>query len=382
MRNRSLSPATRAAQALRMIDEVTGAVVPPLDLSSTYARDADYALRQGNIYGREGGPTLAHAEAVLASLDGAEAALGFASGMSAAVALFETLRAGDHVVAPEVMYHGVVGWLMRMAELRGLKVDLVDASQPGALEAAIRPGQTRLVWAETPANPSWDVVDIGAVAAATHAAGARLAVDCTAAPPCTQLALALGADYAFQSGTKYLGGHSDLTAGVLSTNLVDETWAEVATVRKLMGTILSPFPAWLMVRGMRTLFLRYERASENALALAEWLEGHPGISKVLYPGLPSHPGYEVAKRQMTGGFGGMLSVLVKGTVEQTCDVVRFCEVFVPATSLGGVESLIEHRKVVEGPFSVVPETLIRISTGIEDIDDLRADLAQALERAL
>jgi len=378
---RPLAPATRAAQALRHVDAATGAIIPAIEMSTTFARDADYAPRAPFIYARDGGPTVEAAEAVLADLDGAAGCLVFASGMAAIVALTETLAAGDHVVAPRVMYYGASAWLRRLAERRGIAVDFFDATEPGALEAALRPGVTRLVWIETPCNPTWDVNDVAAAARAAHAAGARLAVDCTAAPPCTLRALALGADLAFHSGTKYLGGHSDLTAGVLSTARHDDHWAEIRALRTMLGSVIAPFEAWLLIRGLRTLFLRYERASASALAIARHFEGDARVARVLYPGLPAHPGHAIAARQMTGGFGGMLSLLVQGRADQARAVACATRVFLPATSLGGVESLIEHRRTVEGPASLVPETLLRLSVGIEDAGDLIADLDQALVRA-
>lgn len=379
--NSALSPATRAAQALRQIDPRTGAVTPAIELASTFARDADYAPRAGYIYARDGGPTVEHAEAVLASLDGAAASLVFSSGMAAFLTLTETLGAGDHVAAPAVMYHGGISWLRRIAARRGVEVSFFDAGVPDALAAALRPGATRLLWIESPTNPNWEVIDIAAAARAAHDVGARLAVDCTAAPPCTTQALALGADLAFHSGTKYLGGHSDLTAGVLSTRDTGAFWDELRSLRAIMGGVIGGFEAWLLIRGIRTLFVRYERASANALTLARHFTAHPEVERVLYPGLPSHPGHEIAARQMTGGFGGMLSLLVRGGFERAQDVARSVEVFLPATSLGGVESLIEHRKAIEGPESRVADNLLRLSVGIEDAGDLIADLEQALARS-
>lgn len=381
MTDRPLSPATRAAQALRRIDARTGAVVPGIELASTFARDADYAARQSYIYARDGGPTAEHVEAVMADLDGAASTLAFASGMAAFAALTETLRAGDHVAAPRAMYHGGLSWLHRLAETRGIEVTFFDAAEDGALEAALVPGRTRLVWVESPANPSWDVVDIAATATAAHAAGALLAVDATAAPPCTTRTLAHGADIAFHSATKYLGGHSDLTAGILGFARNDALAEEVARVRYLAGSVLPPFEAWLLIRGLRTLFLRYERASASALTIAGRLRDHPGIERVLYPGLPTHPRHAIALRQMTGGFGGMLSIEVRGGRAAARAVALATRVFIPATSFGGVESLIEHRRAVEGQYSEVPENLLRLSVGIEDADDLITDLEQALERA-
>jgi cystathionine gamma-synthase len=376
--DRPLSPATRVAQALGRVDPRTGALVPGIEPATTFARDADYRARQSYIYAREGGPTVDHAEAVLADLDGAARSFAFASGMAAFVTLFETLRDGDRVTAPSVMYHGGLAWLRRLAERRGLGLDLFDPAEDGAIEAAVKPGATRIVWIETPTNPVWDVIDIAAAARAARSAGALLAVDATVAPPCTLDAFGLGADIAFQSGTKYLGGHSDLTAGVLSLREDGRLAEEIAAVRTLMGGIIGPFAAWLLIRGMRTLFLRYERASANALRIADALRTHPRIERVLYPGLPDHPRHAIAARQMTGGFGGMLSVLVAGDFAAAQAVATRTRLFAPATSLGGVESLIEHRKAVEGPHSPVPDNLLRLSIGIEDAGDLLADLDQAL----
>jgi len=376
----NLSPATRAAQALHRINEITGAVVPDIALASTFARDENYNPRQSYIYARDGGPTVEHAEAILADLDGAAGSLLFGSGMAAAVTLFESLPVGAHVVAPNVMYHGVLTWLHRQASRGVLRLTTFDAANPDALARAVVPGDTALVWTETPINPNWDVVDIAAAAKTAHAAGAKLAVDCTAASPCTTQALALGADIVFHSATKYLNGHSDITGGVLSVAHAGPEWDELRKVRTLMGSVMAAFEAWLLIRGMRTLFVRFERASANALTIAQHFENHPKIAKVLYPGLPSHPGHAIAKHQMMHGFGGMLSILAQSG-DAARRIARATQLFLPATSLGGVESLIEHRKAVEGPHSIVPDTLLRLSVGIEDVNDLIADLEQALEQA-
>lgn len=379
--NSDLSPSTRVAQALRYLDPEHGAVIPPIQLATTYARDADYGLRSDIVYARDGGPTVKHAEAVLADLDGGAASLLFASGMAGIVALMDTLESDDHIVAPEVMYHGGLVWLHRLAEKRGQPVTFFDASDPDALAKAVQPGKTKLVWIESPTNPNWDVIDIAAAAKIAHAAGARLAADCTAAPPCTQKALELGADYAFHSATKYMAGHSDLTGGVITTSETGPHWDELITTRNLMGSVMAAFEAWLLIRGLRTLYLRFERASASALTIARHFENHPRIAEVRYPGLPSHPAHAIAKAQMTGGYGGMLAILVNGSDEMAHDVARGVEVFYPATSLGGVESLIEHRKAVEPPESKVPGNLLRISIGIEDPTDLIADLEAALSKA-
>lgn len=369
---------TIAAQALHFINEKTGAVVPGIEPASTYVRDGNYELRDAFVYSRYDNPTAAAGEAVINALCGGADALLFNTGMSAITAVFETLRNGQHVVAPQVMYHGTADWLRRLEEIRGIGVTFFDQTEPGALESAIKPGKTAIVWIESPVNPTWDVIDIAEAARLAHNAGAILGLDATVSPPCTTDALGLGADIVFQSATKYLGGHSDLTAGALVTAAADARWQEITLARKLTGGILPAFEAWLLIRGMRTLFVRFERASANAMAIARHFENHPKIERVLYPGLKSHPGHTLASRQMTNGFSGMLSLLVKGDGAATRQVAKNAEVFMPATSLGGVESLIEHRKTVEGPHSRVPENLLRLSVGIEARDDLIGDLEQAL----
>jgi cystathionine gamma-synthase len=375
---KALSPRSLAAQAGHFIDPATGAITPPVHPSTTFARDADYAPIGETTYSRYHNPTYEQVERVAAELDEGAEALVFAAGMAALAALFETVNTGQHMVAPTIMYHGAQDWLRRISEKRGIALSLFDAADPRALERAIRPGETAIVWIETPVNPTWDVIDIAAAAAAAHAAGAILAVDATVSTPVTTRPLDLGADLVFHSGTKYLNGHSDVTAGVLVTRQADARWQEIRLVRGLMGGVLGPFEAWLLLRGLRTLFVRFERASANALQIARQFEGHGKLEAVLYPGLESHPGHAIAKRQMTAGYSGMLSLLVKGDAEDAKGVATRTALFVPATSLGGVESLIEHRATIEGPRSQVPPNLLRLSIGIEDAGDLIADLEQAL----
>lgn len=362
-------------------DPGSGAVIPPLVSSATYARGPGHELPDEFQYSRSGSPTVRDVERVLARLDGGAEAMLFGSGMAAVTTAFETLRAGDRVVAPRVMYHGAQDWLFRLSERRGIELALFDAADPGALASSVAGADTALVWIESPVNPTWDVIDIEAAAGTAHAAGAVLAVDSTVAPPVTTRPLELGADLVFHSATKYLNGHSDLTAGALITREADDCWAEIRHVRTLAGTIIGAFEAWLLLRGLRTLALRYDRASSNALALARHLEDRDGVDAVLYPGLPSHPGHELAGRQMTGGFGGMMSLMIDGDADRAKAVAGATRVFTEATSLGGVESLIEHRATVEGPHSVVPENLLRLSVGIEDPGDLVADLEAALKAA-
>jgi cystathionine gamma-synthase len=305
----------------------------------------------------------------------------FASGMAAATAVFQSLLPGDHVLVSRVLYWGVRKWLAEFALTWGLDVEFTDTSDLGAVAAAIRPGRTRLLWVETPANPMWEVTDLAAVCGLAHAAGVRVAVDNTVATPVLTRPFEHGADLVVHSATKYLNGHSDVLAGAVLTARRDPFWERIRSWRRNAGAVLGPFEAWLLQRGMRTLFLRVHRASESALAIATQLSGHPALTQVLYPGLPSHPGHQIAVRQMSGGFGGMLSIRLAGGAEHATAVLRAVRVFKRATSLGGVESLIEHRAAVEGPSSPVPADLLRLSIGIETVGDLVADLNSALREA-
>ncbi|NET09218.1 MAG: cystathionine gamma-synthase, partial [Symploca sp. SIO2B6] len=287
---------------------------------------------------------------------------------------------GQHIVAPIIMYHGAQDWLRHIAEKRNIGLTLFDATEPDALRQAIQPGKTAIVWIETPVNPTWDVIDIEDAATAAHEAGAILGVDCTVATPLTTRALDWGADIVFHSATKYLNGHSDVLAGVLVTKEQNERWNEIQFIRKYVGGVLGSFEAWLLLRGMRTLSIRFERASQNALRIAQHFEHHSKIEAVLYPGLASHPGHQIAKKQMMNGFGGMMSFCVKGGETEAKAIATHLQLFIPATSLGGVESLVEHRASVEGPMSQVQPNLLRFSIGIENSDDLIADLEQALDK--
>ncbi|MFZ9037109.1 MAG: trans-sulfuration enzyme family protein [Gammaproteobacteria bacterium] len=371
---------TSLAQACHYIDDVTGGINPPLQFSTTYARDADYEYLSRYSYTRSGNPSWEVLEKVCAELDGGVEALCFASGMAAVCAVLETVNSGEHVVAPRIMYHGSQDWLRRISARRSIGLTLFEASDLDALRAAIEPGKTSLVWIETPVNPTWDLIDIAAAADIAHEAGAILVVDATVSSPVTTRALDYGADIVFHSATKYLNGHSDVNAGILVSAQDDERWQDIKLVRTLMGGVLGPFDAWLLLRGMRTLFLRFEKASQNALRLAQHFEHDPRLEKVLYPGLGSHPGHDIAKRQMTNGYGGMLSLLVRGDAEQAKMIAAATRIFLRATSLGGVESLIEHRASVEGPHSVVPPNLLRLSIGIENCDELIEDIEQSLSR--
>ena len=376
--NRRLDIRTRMAQGGHYIDPLSGAVLPPMQPATTFARNEDYELIGGYIYSRNGSPNVEHLEKLLAELEGGVKSLVFASGMAALAALVDTLDTGQRVTAPDIMYHGVKTWLLRQEKKRGIGLDLFDATRPETIAGAVHPGKTALVWIETPINPTWHVIDIAAAAEVAHRAGAILAVDSTCAPPVTTRPLEHGADIVFHSATKYLNGHSDVTAGVLTTRTADRRFAEIESLRVSLGSIIAPFEAWLLLRGLRTLHVRYAQASANALAVARHFEAHPRIEAVLYPGLPAHPGHKVARAQMQAGFGGMMSLLLRGGEAEAKRVASALKVFLPATSLGGVESLAEHRRSVEGPASIVPPNLLRLSIGIESADDLIADLEQAL----
>src|SRR5579864_1249670 len=305
---KTLSPQTLAAQALGWIDETTKAVIPPIHFATTYIRDPDNQYRSGRVYGRADNPSYDQPEALLARLEGGAAALTFASGMAAATAVFLALKPGDHVLAPRVMYWALRKWLITTGREWGLEVELVDMPDLAALRAALRPGKTKLLWIETPANPTWVVTDIAAAATLAHEASALLAVDSTVATPVLTQPLALGADLVMHSATKYLNGHSDVVAGALVAARQDAFWQRIVGVRASHGGILGPVEAWLLLRGMRTLPLRVAQACRSAQAIATHFAHHPRVRAVLYPGLPEAPGHEIAKRQMQGGYGGMLSL--------------------------------------------------------------------------
>lgn len=380
MGNKShLAPETISAQALNQIDSMTGGLSPAIHPSSTFVRDENYQLIDArHSYGRDENPGFAVAEKVLAELEGGSAALLFSSGMAAAMAIVQSLQPGDRIVAPKVMYWGLRNWLIKFCEHWGLRLDLFDTADPDALAKTVDKGKTKLVWIETPCNPTWDVIDIAAAAEIAHGIGAWLAVDSTVPTPVLTQPIKHGADIVMHSATKYLNGHCDVIAGALVTAKEDELWERICQIRTEAGAILGSFEAWLLQRGMRTLFLRIRKACESAMAIAEHFEGHANLKAVMYPGLPNHPGHEIARRQMDGGFGGMLSLRMKGGADSALAVVKRCKVFTRATSLGGVESLIEHRYSIEGKRSPIPKDLVRISIGIESVDDLIADLEQAL----
>ncbi len=338
MSRKPLHPATLAAQALGSTDASTGAVVLPIHTATTFLRDPDNQYRRGRSYGRADNPSYDQPQALLSALEGGAATLLFSSGIAAAAAVFQCLPRDAHVIAPRVMYWGLRSWLKNFAEAWGIAVDFVDATSLDALRGAVRQDRTRLIWIETPANPLWSVTDIAGAADIAHDAGALLAVDSTAATPVLTRPLALGADLVMHSATKYLNGHSDVIAGTLTTAREDAFWPRLCTARSSGGAILGSFEAYLLLRGMRTLFPRVERACRSAQQIAEVLSQNLRVRDVLYPGLPRHPGHAVAARQMAGGFGGMLSVRVDGGAEAAIAAAARVEIWKRATSLGGVES--------------------------------------------
>jgi cystathionine gamma-synthase len=367
---------TLAAHAGQEVDPVTGAVTSPIHLSTTFEREPDGSYRAGHVYSRTSNPNRRTLEATLASLEGGEAALAFASGSAATMAVFQALTAGDHVLAPDDAYYGTLRTARELLGPWGLQLDVVDMADLGAVERALRPN-TRIVWVETPSNPLVRIVDIGALARLAHSAGARCVVDNTWATPVLQHPLALGADVVMHSTTKYLGGHGDLLGGALVFAKRDELFDRLFAVQTLGGAVPSPFDCWHLLRGNRTPPWRMRAHCANAAGVAMFLASRPEVEVVHYPGLPSHAGHDLAARQMSD-FGGMLSVQLHGGRDEALAFTTRLKLFTRATSLGSPESLIEHRASVEGPATKAPENLLRISVGLEHVDDLIEDLEQAL----
>jgi cystathionine gamma-synthase len=371
-----LKPETLAVHAARVPDPATGAVAPPLHLSTTFERAQDGSYPQGFQYGRSGNPTRDALEQAIAVLEGAAGALCFASGTAASMAAFSLLRPGDHVVAPSECYYGTIRQLRLLVETMGVGVTQADTWDPGAVEAAWTPA-TRMLWIETPSNPRLRITDIAAAAGMAHARGALLACDSTFATPVLQQPLALGADVVMHSTTKFLAGHSDVTGGALAVREAGTTLERLREYQHQAGAVPSPFDCWMIRRSMMTLPLRVRTQSATAERVAGFLAQHPGIERVHYPGLADHPGHGVAAQQMAG-FGSMLSFEVPGGTEAALRAAGRLRLFTRATSLGSVESLVEHRASIEGPGTRTPAGLLRLSIGLEHPDDLVADLAQAL----
>lgn len=368
---------TIAIHAGREPDPATGEVSPAIRLSSTFQRAPDGSFPSGHSYSRAGNPGRAALETCLAALEGGTAAIAFASGSAASFAVFQALAPGDHVVYPKDVYHGTRLQLKAIQSRWGLASDAVDLHVPGALAAALKPS-TKLVWVETPSNPLLHVTDIAEACRVAHAAGAKIVVDSTFATPVLQRPLELGADLVMHSTSKYLGGHSDLIGGTIVGRAGDELVERIRFLQAAGGAVPSPFDCWLLQRSIASLPCRVRAHVVGALRVAEFLAQHPAVSTVLYPGLPSHPGHAIAMRQMSGSGGAMMSVRIEAGREAAMRVAGRMKVFTRATSLGGVESLIEHRASVEGPDTATPDDLLRVSVGLEHPDDLVADFEQAL----
>lgn len=356
-------------------DPETGALAPPIHTATTYARNDDGQSGQ-YVYSRIGNPTRRRLEAALAASEGGAGALAYSSGMTAAMTLCQAMKPGDHVLLPHDIYFGVRALLMEHFTRWGLLVTDVDQRDPDAVKAAMT-SATKLVWVETPSNPQLNITDLRAMADIAHEAGAQLVVDNTWATPLITRPIEHGADVVLHSVTKYLGGHSDVLGGALVFAREDALFESCNALSQEGGAVLDPFGSWLVLRGMRSLGPRLRQQSETAGHLAEWLQGDARVASVHYPGLTSHAAHDIAARQMAL-FGGMLSFCVQGSAERALEVVRNSRLFANATSLGGTESLMEHRASIEGPDTPTPQNLLRVSVGLEHVDDLISDLDQAL----
>ncbi len=368
-------PETLAVHAGRTIDPSTGAVAGPIVLSTTFQRGEDGRFPSGFDYTRSGNPNRAALETALGALEGGTHAAAFASGVAAASSVFQTLSPNDHVVAPQQAYHGILRLLREVFARWQLQVDFVDMTDLNAVRKAVRQ-ETKLVWVETPSNPMCELTDIAAVAEITHAAGALLACDNTWGP-IIQRPLDLGADLVMHSTTKYFGGHSDVLGGAVIARRESELFNRLCDVQKVGGAVPAPFDCWLIHRGLQTLPWRMHAHCANAGRVAQFLAEHPQVARVHYPGLASHPQHALAAQQMSE-FGGMISFETKLDREFAFTLPNRTKVFTPATSLGGVESLVEHRQSIEGTNTRTPANLLRLSIGLEHPEDLIADLDQAL----
>jgi len=370
---------TLAVHAAASPDAATGAVSAPIHLSTTFARAPDGTFPSGYEYVRDGNPNRNTLEVALAALEGGAAAVAFASGMAATMAVFQTLTPGDHVVAPLDAYFGTSKLLREHFVPWGLLVSFVDMTDPAAVQAALRP-TTRLIWAETPSNPTIAVTDLRAIAGLARSCGALTACDNTWATPFLQRPLTLGFDVVMHSTTKYLSGHCDVMGGVVVVREAGSLAGRLRAIQAAGGAVPSPFDSWLVLRGVRTLPWRMRAHCSNAAAVAAFLSKHSGVERVHYPGLSTDPGFEIASRQMEAA-GGMLSFVVAGGRARAFQLAGRLRLITRATSLGGPESLVEHRASVEGSGTRAPEGLLRLSIGLEHPDDLIADLAEALAQA-
>ena len=374
---RQAGPNTVCVHAAHSPDPATGALAQPIHLTTTFQRDADGGYPRGYRYSREGTPNRSALEACIAALEGGVGALAFGSGLAANMAALELLSTGDRLIAPLGGYYGTLNQFVEVARRRGVAVEFADFCDPQAVRAAAR-GRARLLWLETPTNPLLNVIDLEAVTAIGHAAGALVVCDNTFATPICQRPFDFGVDLIVHSGTKYLGGHSDVLSGALVVREDNALLERLLEWQRMSGAALAPFDCWLLRRSIATLALRVRAQSSGALQVAEYLARHAAIERVFYPGLPQHPGHAIAAAQMPGGFGAVLSVCVRAGEQAALAVAARTRLFARATSLGAVESLIEHRASIEGPGTPCPPDLLRLSVGIEDAGDLIEDLDQAL----
>ncbi len=368
---------TLAVHAGRQVDPATGAVTPPIHMSTTFERAPDGSFPTGFMYSRSGNPNRSALEECVASLEGGAAAAAFSSGMAAIVSVFQTLAPGDHVIAPQDLYHGTAKLLNETFARWQLRTSYVDMTDPDNVRREVN-GSTRLILIETPSNPLLKITDVAAVADIAHRHGIACVCDNTWATPVLQRCIDLGADLVVHSTTKYLGGHGDVTGGAVVAARDDALFGELRRIQQDGGAVPSPFDCWLILRGIRTLPYRIRAHAENAARIASFLDSHPNVAEVFYPGLEGHPSHDVARRQMDM-FGGMLSFRVRGGLDAAFRVAARTALFTRATSLGSYESLIEHRASIEGPDSLTPTDLLRVSVGLENADDLIADLQQALD---
>ncbi|WP_293574994.1 PLP-dependent aspartate aminotransferase family protein [Phaeobacter sp.] len=377
---KDLSQQTLTATALGWIDKDTDAMAAPLRPSTSFLRDPKDLARTGRLFTRDDNPTFDQPEALINALEGGAGCLLFASGMAAITSVFHRLKPGDHVILPRLVYSGLRDWINEHGQTWGLEVSFLDHYDGPAVTAAMIPGKTKLVWMETPSNPTWQITDIAEIAAAAHEGGALLAIDSTVSTPILTQPIKHGADIVIHSCSKYMNGHGDLIAGaaVVAPGR-EEVLAEMAALRNAYGAVLGSFEAWLLLRGMRTLSLRVKSASASALRIAEFLAGQPQVAEVLYPGLESHPNHDIAKKQMTGGFGAMLSFRLVGGELAAKEVADRVQVIRQAISFGSTETVIEHRAGMESAASPTPRDLLRLSVGLEDVTDLITDLQQALD---
>jgi cystathionine gamma-synthase len=368
---------TQCVHSARAPEPTTGAVAQPIYLSTTFERSADGGYPRGYRYSREGNPNRSELEACVASLEGGEGALAFSSGLAVSMALLELLDRGEQLIAPREGYYGTLRQFREHARRHGIEVAFVDFSDAEKVEAAVTPA-TRMIWAETPANPHLTITDLARIARIGRACGARVVCDNTFATPVCQRPFDFGVDLVVHSGTKFFGGHTDVLSGLLVVRDDDALLDRLADWQRTAGAGLAPFDCWLLRRSIVTLALRVRAQCSGALQVAQFLAAHPRVERVYYPGLEQHPGHAVAAAQMPGGFGAVLSVCIAGGNAAAMAVAARTRLFTRATSLGGVESLIEHRASIEGPGTTVAHNLLRLSIGIEDPEDLIADLDQAL----